>query len=46
MGNNVEKFINVIAKNYLLKQMINEDYDCTFIIAGKIYNLLLLHYDK
>ncbi|CAD8160997.1 unnamed protein product [Paramecium octaurelia] len=41
LGENKSQFINIIAKNYLLKQKSEEDLLCTFIIAGRIYNLLL-----
>ncbi|CAD8164641.1 unnamed protein product [Paramecium pentaurelia] len=45
MGENKQQFINIIAKNYLLKQKAEEDLLCTFIIAGRIYNLILSQYN-
>lgn len=33
--------MDIIRKNYLLKQKVTQDYDSTFIIAGRIYNILL-----
>ncbi|CAD8103370.1 unnamed protein product [Paramecium primaurelia] len=40
-GDNKYKFIQIITKNYLLKQKYGEEYQSTFLIAGRIYNLML-----
>ncbi|CAD8075472.1 unnamed protein product [Paramecium sonneborni] len=45
MGENKSYFINIIAKNYLLKQKVEEDLLCTFMVAGRIYNLILSQYN-
>ncbi|CAD8066216.1 unnamed protein product [Paramecium sonneborni] len=39
-GDDQQKFIQIIAKNYLLKQKFGEEYQSTSLIAGRIYNLL------
>ncbi|CAD8149403.1 unnamed protein product [Paramecium octaurelia] len=41
LGDNKQKFIQTITKNYLLKQKYGEEYQCTYLIAGRIYNLML-----
>ncbi|CAD8166961.1 unnamed protein product [Paramecium pentaurelia] len=45
IGENKSFFIDIIAKNYLLKQKSEEEFLCTFIIAGRIYNLILSQYN-
>ncbi|CAD8176607.1 unnamed protein product [Paramecium octaurelia] len=44
IGENKSCFIDIIAKNYLLKQKQEEDFLCTFLLAGRIYNLILSQY--
>lgn len=33
-----EQFFDIIRKNYLVKQKVSDDYDCSYMQAGRMYN--------